>query len=241
MLSRFVAVAALAVAGVAAVYADDIAVINLNGVVLQDATNQTRSSSPDTIDAGYVYHFVTTGTARGTSGLLQVLFPNAVPISQILDTLQPGSSAALVGDVYNPTGALPVVVNNQTIDQTSTLLGTTVHLVVTLTAGIDANHFGYFSLTNVQMLPNSGFLRLGALQIVSGTTTITRVPVVFGDMNWDGVLNNFDIDAFVLALLDPAGYETTYGHVPLIPGDCNHDGAFNNFDIDAFVNLLLGA
>jgi hypothetical protein len=68
-------------------------------------------------------------------------------------------------------------------------------------------------------------------------------PYTPGDMNQDGVVNNFDIDPFVAALIDPALYEETYG-IPAaagaIIGDLNADGALNNFDIDPFVACLTG-
>lgn len=63
-------------------------------------------------------------------------------------------------------------------------------------------------------------------------------PVV-GDMNGDGVINNFDIDAFVLALTDPDAYALQYPSIdPNVIGDTNLDGELNNFDIDSFVDLL---
>lgn len=61
---------------------------------------------------------------------------------------------------------------------------------------------------------------------------------VAGDMNCDGVINNFDIDPFVLALTDPAGYEAQYPDCEIALGDINGDGVVNNFDIDPFVALL---
>jgi len=59
-----------------------------------------------------------------------------------------------------------------------------------------------------------------------------------GDMNCDGVVNNFDIDPFVLALTDPAGYKAKYPNCDIMNGDCNGDGVVDNFDIDPFVKLL---
>ncbi|MGE0481022.1 MAG: proprotein convertase P-domain-containing protein, partial [Phycisphaerae bacterium] len=60
-----------------------------------------------------------------------------------------------------------------------------------------------------------------------------------GDANGDGVVNNFDIDAFVLAVVDPATYIATFcGGDPLCMicrCDINQDGVVNNFDIDPFV------
>lgn len=63
---------------------------------------------------------------------------------------------------------------------------------------------------------------------------------VAGDLNCDGVVNNFDIDPFVLALTDPAGYAAAYPECDIALGDVNGDGAVNNFDIDPFVALLTG-
>ncbi|MGE0481921.1 MAG: S8 family serine peptidase [Phycisphaerae bacterium] len=63
---------------------------------------------------------------------------------------------------------------------------------------------------------------------------------VVGDMNCDGLLNNFDIDPFVLALTDPAAYAATFPGCNILNGDVNNDGVVNNFDIDPFVALLAG-
>lgn len=61
------------------------------------------------------------------------------------------------------------------------------------------------------------------------------------DANCDGVVNNFDIDAFVLALTEGAsGWEAQYGCGYLCANDTNRDEVVNNFDIDAFVECLTG-
>ncbi|QOJ15561.1 MAG: alpha amylase C-terminal domain-containing protein [Planctomycetia bacterium] len=59
------------------------------------------------------------------------------------------------------------------------------------------------------------------------------------DMNCDGQVNNFDIDPFVLAVVDPAAYAATYPECNPLNGDVNLDGALNNFDIDPFVECVL--
>lgn len=61
-----------------------------------------------------------------------------------------------------------------------------------------------------------------------------------GDMNCDGVLNNFDIDPFVTALVDPIGYAIVYPDCDRQNADMNGDGSVDNFDIDPFVGLLTG-
>ncbi len=60
-----------------------------------------------------------------------------------------------------------------------------------------------------------------------------------GDMNCDGAVDNGDIDAFVLGLLDEAAYEDAYPNCDLSNGDINDDGAMDNGDIDGFVACLL--
>ncbi len=59
-----------------------------------------------------------------------------------------------------------------------------------------------------------------------------------GDLNCDGLVNNGDIDAFILALNDPAAYAITYPACNIDAADCNQDGLINNGDIDSFVGLL---
>ncbi|MBN2447140.1 MAG: hypothetical protein JXO22_10455, partial [Phycisphaerae bacterium] len=59
-----------------------------------------------------------------------------------------------------------------------------------------------------------------------------------GDLNCDGATDVFDIDAFVLALVDGAGYGAAHPHCDISLADCNDDGAVDVFDIDAFVRLL---
>ncbi|MBL8880084.1 MAG: PQQ-dependent sugar dehydrogenase [Phycisphaerales bacterium] len=66
-----------------------------------------------------------------------------------------------------------------------------------------------------------------------------RVAPGIGDPNCDGTINNFDIDAFVLALTDPVGYAAAFPNCPLSQSDVNGDAAVNNFDIDTFVICLV--
>lgn len=60
-----------------------------------------------------------------------------------------------------------------------------------------------------------------------------------GDLNGDGLIDNEDIDAFVLGLTNPSGYQARYPTLdPVLQGDLNGDGALDNEDIDPFVSLL---
>lgn len=67
------------------------------------------------------------------------------------------------------------------------------------------------------------------------TVNAARAP---GDANCDGLLNNFDIDPFVLALSDAAAYAAAFPNCDLSRADMNGDGRVNNFDIDPFIACL---
>ncbi len=63
---------------------------------------------------------------------------------------------------------------------------------------------------------------------------------VFGDLDCDGDLDADDINPFVLALSDPAGYQAAYPSCNILNGDCDGDGAVDFDDINPFVALLSG-
>ena len=64
---------------------------------------------------------------------------------------------------------------------------------------------------------------------------------VLGDLNWDGIVNNQDINPFVLALTNLPGWQGQYPGKDVIDvGDINGDGYFDNQDINPFIGLLTG-
>jgi hypothetical protein len=62
----------------------------------------------------------------------------------------------------------------------------------------------------------------------------------YGDLNCDGAINFDDVNAFVLALSDPAGYHAAYPTCGYLLADINGDGAVTFDDIDPFVAILSG-
>ncbi|MEW6252589.1 MAG: hypothetical protein AB1716_18280, partial [Planctomycetota bacterium] len=74
----------------------------------------------------------------------------------------------------------------------------------------------------------------------SWRTWVARVALPFrpGDMNCDGAINFDDINPFVLALSDPAGYQVAFPNCNILNGDINNDGLVNFDDINPFVALL---
>ncbi|MBN2446045.1 MAG: right-handed parallel beta-helix repeat-containing protein [Phycisphaerae bacterium] len=61
-----------------------------------------------------------------------------------------------------------------------------------------------------------------------------------GDVNCDGSVDVFDIDAFVLAIMDQEAYEAAYPDCDHQLADCDGDGVVDVFDIDLFVVLITG-
>ncbi len=61
-----------------------------------------------------------------------------------------------------------------------------------------------------------------------------------GDLNCDNEVGFGDINAFVLALSNPAAYETLYPSCPWANRDINRDQSFDFGDINPFVALLSG-
>lgn len=60
-----------------------------------------------------------------------------------------------------------------------------------------------------------------------------------GDVTCDAALTNFDVDPFVLALVDPMGYAIAFPFCDARRADFDGDGELTNFDVDAFVTCLV--
>ncbi len=107
-------------------------------------------------------------------------------------------------------------------------------------------HFGLGAADAVERIeitwPRAGTLAQRT-EVYEGPFTadqfLTLTPQrVAADLNCDQRVDFFDIDAFVIALFDPAGFATEYPGCNILNGDTNQDGAVNFFDIDSFVELL---
>ncbi|MGE0479518.1 MAG: hypothetical protein AB7Q17_03495 [Phycisphaerae bacterium] len=97
---------------------------------------------------------------------------------------------------------------------------------------------GAFSLSGTIGQHDAGGPMTGGNFSLTGGFWVVSSTLVPGDMNCDGVVNNFDIDPFVLALTDAAAYAAAYPGCNVSNADINGDGLVNNFDIDFFVNCL---
>ncbi|MGD8452753.1 MAG: C25 family cysteine peptidase [Phycisphaerae bacterium] len=61
-----------------------------------------------------------------------------------------------------------------------------------------------------------------------------------GDMDCNGLVNNFDIRPFLMAVLDPDRYAEEFPGCDINLGDFTGDGLVNNFDIRPFIHKLAG-
>jgi hypothetical protein len=89
------------------------------------------------------------------------------------------------------------------------------------------------------LLVGGRFLSAGGASAQRLTRLVGCDPsLVRGDLNCDGLVNNLDVDPFVLLLTNPDAYEQQHPRCAPVRGDINHDGRVDNFDIDGFVALL---
>lgn len=76
----------------------------------------------------------------------------------------------------------------------------------------------------------------------SGGTVRTNAlpPNGNGDLNCDGQTNILDINAFVLAITNPAAYAAAYPNCNIMSGDMNGDGSVDILDINPFIAAVSG-
>lgn len=69
--------------------------------------------------------------------------------------------------------------------------------------------------------------------------TVTTYPPGRGDLSCDNSLDGIDIQFFILALLDPAGFEAAYPFCEILRADMDLNGVVDLADVEPFVRLLL--
>ena len=75
---------------------------------------------------------------------------------------------------------------------------------------------------------------------VGGDDVLLAEYVLLGDVNGDDLLDKYDVDLFVAALVDPLGYAAAYPELDRIQRcDINGDGVIDALDLEGFVDLLL--
>lgn len=110
---------------------------------------------------------------------------------------------------------------------------------------LNAAGFGVLSLTNVFLgeievnVPPFGNVIVQILKIRTvGTVEVEAYVYPIGDLNCDGEVDFGDINPFILALSNPAGYMAQFPDCDIKNGDINQDGKVDFGDINPFVTLL---
>ncbi|MGE0479287.1 MAG: DNRLRE domain-containing protein [Phycisphaerae bacterium] len=110
-------------------------------------------------------------------------------------------------------------------------------IAVDATAAVNADEDGVLSFANV--FPVASPLVYHSREAGQPPRLVLVVSTrLAGDMNCDGMVDNFDLDPFVLALASPGDYAGQFPGCDRLNGDMNDDGRVNNFDIDGFVAAL---
>lgn len=102
---------------------------------------------------------------------------------------------------------------------------------------------GDFELSGTIGQPDANVVVMtgGDFELLGGFWADPCIDQLRGDANCDGSINILDIDVFVLALIDPEGYNSAYAPCTWnCACDMNYDGSINSLDIDPFVDLLTG-
>jgi len=100
---------------------------------------------------------------------------------------------------------------------------------------------GAFSPVALPTLPAGRAWKLSYLPTGVRLSVVNPATINRGDTNCDGAIDTADIDAFVLALVNPAAYAQAYPHCDFMSADCNGDYVVDTADIDSFVQLVVGS
>ncbi len=88
--------------------------------------------------------------------------------------------------------------------------------------------------------PETDDTGIGTPPIVDMGAFEFQSPFILGDLNCDGLVDFFDIDPFVLAIMWESEYLAQYPDCGIMLADCNGDGTLDFFDIDCFVGIITG-
>jgi hypothetical protein len=113
----------------------------------------------------------------------------------------------------------------------------------TIDCGGGASAGSVFTVSGSIAQPDAAVMTGGVFTIVGGFWAAPPIPCtqfIPADCNCDGVIDNGDIAAFALALVDQLAYETAHPACNrLCVSDLNLDGETDGLDVGLFVNCRL--
>jgi len=98
-------------------------------------------------------------------------------------------------------------------------------------------------ILNVRLTGGTAYLiKVADFNVPDGGTLsfhFAFTPDFLGDMNCDGCRTTADVQAMVLALINPVAYAAAYPGCNILRGDINGDSLVNGRDVQGFTNLIL--
>lgn len=192
-----------------------------NGVALGDANALYFAAGPNGEEDG------TFGTLRYFADTCPSIRQQPAPVAACA-----GQNATLTVDAVGPAWfSYQWRRNGVALNDGAVVGGATVAGVHTATLALTGVHVDDAGAFDVVLSNDCGTVTSAAAMLA------VSVP---SDANCDGLVNNFDIDAFVAAVVQGhAAWQSAHSCDFFCANDANHDGAVNNFDIDAFVECIL--
>jgi len=185
-------------------------------------------------------------------GIYALNYPAQAPI--VTDCIIWGNTATLGSQIYpDPDTGSHIVVNYSDVQGGWTGTGNLDVDPEFADPAADDYHLQAYSKCidrgDPNFVPQPGELDIdGQMRVWGGADLGGRVDMgadeygsfAYGDLNCDGTVDGFDIQPFVLALTNPAGYGKAYPQCRAKLADVNFDGQVDGFDIQPFVRLLTG-
>jgi hypothetical protein len=195
------------------------------------------------IDAGVFSHWSVGGIRVQRQRVLPLEMTEAVSAVAHYRRSVAGRDEASVAIVSRPLPGVPISIGIGSEMLASHVLAETEYACLTgewLTLlappRTDRMVFVGWVVNGERVAANDSFLE----HCVTGDDVLLAEYVLLGDVNGDDVLDKYDVDLFVAALIDPVGYAEVYPELDRLQrGDINGDGAFDALDVEGFVDLLL--
>ena len=200
----------------------------IGGTVAPGNSAGTLSAISYTQDAGGTLEIEITGPTPGIEyDQLTIIGGNVILGQQVTQVTFPAPSGA-----FAPTARLYIIDNTGAGTTTGAFLGLpdggAAGTPVPAIAGL-----GGFAQWRIYYHADSASGQL------SGGNDVALIPVVPGDMNCDGLVDELDIEPLALALTDADAYGIAFANCGIGNGDTNCDGLFNALDIQPFMDCLL--
>lgn len=154
------------------------ATVNLAGAKFGNGLDVHLNSGTTLLPAASSYNYDVSGTVHFT-GLLTLVFPNAIELAALLNQIEPGSSSILSGSYPNPTGTLPLRILNRTFSGTVPVPGgQTANVSLKVVAKVTATGLVRFDVTQVNFSISGVHIDVGTVVFDTGSLVVSVPSVI---------------------------------------------------------------